>query len=519
MQDLPEWFAERGVEIVCSLPHYRRLLTDSQRGDGTFDSSVAALNRLNEAGYGQGNSHRQLVLVSNPVGASLAFSNACLEKEWKAGLLENYGITFDRLIALNNMPISRFLEWLEESGNLQGYMELLVNSFNPATISGPLDVTGAPLVTLTRSTVSGTPAFGIIHNSAPLTIDGVKITNGNSGEYSGGGVLGGDSLTILHSVISGNGSDSAGGGVSATQDLTVRNSIISGNTAGNAGGGIDGESSVSIYYSTVSNNSTSGATTSVNGGGGVFATGFLKVMNSDVLNNASASAGGGVYAATGINISNSTLSGNTAMAGSGGGAYANTNSTNVTVSQSTFNDNTAQGNGGGFFGGTAVIQNSTFTGNMASGTGGAVQAGTLTLSYDTLAQNQSTGNGGGANFSSSADIGGTILYGNTPQDLTGAATANGQYDIVEVSTVAPTGSLTCDPKLAALADNGGPTQTMALGTGSCAIDAASAAPSIGNDQRGFGRPVGSGANPLADIGAFEAGAKDPDVIFADAFGG
>ena len=390
---------------------------------------------------------------------------------------------------------------------------------NPATISGPLDVSGAPLVTLTRSTVSGTPAFGIIHNSAPLTIDGVKITNGNSGEYSGGGVLGGDSLTILHSVISGNGSDSAGGGVSATQDLTVRNSTISGNTAGNAGGGIDGESSVSIYYSTVSNNSTSGATTSVNGGGGVFATGFLKVMNSDVLNNASASAGGGVYAATGINISNSTLSGNTAMAGSGGGAYANTNSTNVTVSQSTFNDNTAQGNGGGFLGGTAVIQNSTFTGNMASGTGGAVQAGTLTLSYDTIAQNQSTGNGGGANFSSSADIGGTILYGNTPQDLTGAAAATGQYDIVEVSTVAPTGSLTCDPKLAALADNGGPTQTMALGTGSCAIDAASASPSIGNDQRGFGRPVGSGANPLADIGAFEAGAKDPDVIFADAFGG
>ncbi|MBR8840095.1 MAG: arsenosugar biosynthesis radical SAM protein ArsS [Stigonema ocellatum SAG 48.90 = DSM 106950] len=136
MQDLPEWFAERGVEIVCSLPHYRRLLTDSQRGDGTFFKSVAALNRLNEAGYGQGNKHRQLVLVSNPVGASVAFSNACLEKEWKAGLQENYGITFDRLIALNNMPISRFLEWLEESGNLQGYMELLVNSFNPATISG-----------------------------------------------------------------------------------------------------------------------------------------------------------------------------------------------------------------------------------------------------------------------------------------------------------------------------------------------------------------------------------------------
>jgi radical SAM/Cys-rich protein len=136
MQDLPEWLAQRGVEIVCSLPHYGKLLTDTQRGDGTFEKSIEALHRLNAAGYGQGNTERQLVLVSNPVGASLAKNNACLEKEWKAGLQENYGITFDRLIALNNMPISRYLEWLEESGNLVSYMELLVNSFNPGTISG-----------------------------------------------------------------------------------------------------------------------------------------------------------------------------------------------------------------------------------------------------------------------------------------------------------------------------------------------------------------------------------------------
>ncbi|MBW4666966.1 MAG: arsenosugar biosynthesis radical SAM protein ArsS [Cyanomargarita calcarea GSE-NOS-MK-12-04C] len=136
MQDLPEWLAQRGVEIVCSLPHYGKLLTDTQRGDGTFEKSIEALHRLNAAGYGQGNRERQLVLVSNPVGASLTKNNACVEKEWKAGLQENYGITFDRLIALNNMPISRYLEWLEESGNLVSYMELLVNSFNPGTISG-----------------------------------------------------------------------------------------------------------------------------------------------------------------------------------------------------------------------------------------------------------------------------------------------------------------------------------------------------------------------------------------------
>ncbi|MBW4694848.1 MAG: arsenosugar biosynthesis radical SAM protein ArsS [Lyngbya sp. HA4199-MV5] len=136
MQDLPEWLAARGVEIVCSLPHYQQENTDTQRGNGTFEKSITALQRLNTAGYGKGDPQRPLVLVTNPVGTCLAKYNPCIEKEWKNGLQENYGITFDRLIALNNMPISRYLEWLETSGNLQAYMERLVNAFNPGTIAG-----------------------------------------------------------------------------------------------------------------------------------------------------------------------------------------------------------------------------------------------------------------------------------------------------------------------------------------------------------------------------------------------
>lgn len=136
MQDLPEWLAERGVEVVCSLPHYRKLNTDSQRGDGTFEKSIEALRRLNAVGYGQGDPRRRLTLMSNPVGAFLATNQSKTEQEWKAGLWKNYGIQFDRLISLNNMPISRFLEWLEQTGNLQRYMEVLVNAFNPATVSG-----------------------------------------------------------------------------------------------------------------------------------------------------------------------------------------------------------------------------------------------------------------------------------------------------------------------------------------------------------------------------------------------
>jgi radical SAM/Cys-rich protein len=135
-RDLPEWLAERGVEVVCSLPHYRRLNTDAQRGEGTFDRSLEALRRLNAAGYGRGDPRRRLTLVSNPVGAFLPGSQASLERDWKAALARQHGITFDRLFTLANMPISRFLAWLVESGNLQAYMERLVSTFNPAAVPG-----------------------------------------------------------------------------------------------------------------------------------------------------------------------------------------------------------------------------------------------------------------------------------------------------------------------------------------------------------------------------------------------
>jgi radical SAM/Cys-rich protein len=135
-RDLPEWLAHRRVEVVASLPHYRRRGTDAQRGDGTFGRSLEALRRLNAAGYGRGDAGRRLTLVANPVGAFLPANQEAMEREWKEGLAREHGVVFDRLLVLNNMPISRFLEWLEESGNLQRYMELLVGSFNSATVAG-----------------------------------------------------------------------------------------------------------------------------------------------------------------------------------------------------------------------------------------------------------------------------------------------------------------------------------------------------------------------------------------------
>lgn len=135
-RDLPAWMAERGVEVVSSLPHQRKRNTDAQRGEGTYEKSIRALRLLNEAGYGQGDPKRRLTLMANPAGSFLAGNQTELESEWRETLLRDQGVTFDHLTTLNNMPISRFLEWLTESGNLDSYMQRLVDGLNGGTIPG-----------------------------------------------------------------------------------------------------------------------------------------------------------------------------------------------------------------------------------------------------------------------------------------------------------------------------------------------------------------------------------------------
>ena len=133
-RDLPEWLGERGVEVVCSLPHWRRRSTDAQRGEGSFEKSVTALRRLNLAGYGQCDPQRTLTVVVNPTGAFLPGDQAPLERQWRESLEREHGVRFDRLIALTNMPIARFLEWLVERGGEAEYLELLTSAFNPTTV-------------------------------------------------------------------------------------------------------------------------------------------------------------------------------------------------------------------------------------------------------------------------------------------------------------------------------------------------------------------------------------------------
>ncbi|MBI2374886.1 MAG: arsenosugar biosynthesis radical SAM protein ArsS [Deltaproteobacteria bacterium] len=134
--DLPELLAEHRVEIVASLPHYKALSTDRQRGEGVFERSIEGLGRLNGLGYGRQGSGLVLDLVTNPVGAFLPGNQASLEREWKRELLRRHGVEFNRLFVLTNMPISRFLDFLLETNNLEHYMSKLVNAFNPAAAAG-----------------------------------------------------------------------------------------------------------------------------------------------------------------------------------------------------------------------------------------------------------------------------------------------------------------------------------------------------------------------------------------------
>ncbi len=130
-EDYAEFMAENKVEIISSLPFYKAGFTNKQRGEGVFEKSVKVIKKLNSLGYGKDNSDLKLNLVYNPVGAYLPASQTSLETEYKRELWNNYGIVFNNLYTITNMPISRFLDYLVSSGNYQAYMEKLIGSFNP----------------------------------------------------------------------------------------------------------------------------------------------------------------------------------------------------------------------------------------------------------------------------------------------------------------------------------------------------------------------------------------------------
>jgi len=134
-KDLAGFLADEKVEIIASMPCYSAENVNAQRGDGVFEGSIAALQLLNSLGYGI-DPALPLHLVYNPVGAFLPSPQDELDADYKRELQKHFGIVFNRLYTLTNLPIGRFAAYLRRSNQLDEYMRLLIEAFNPATIEG-----------------------------------------------------------------------------------------------------------------------------------------------------------------------------------------------------------------------------------------------------------------------------------------------------------------------------------------------------------------------------------------------
>jgi radical SAM/Cys-rich protein len=133
---LPAFYAKHRVEVISSLPYYQEFFTDSQRGKGVFGKSIEAMKRLNAQGYGREGSGLALNLIYNPVGPYLPAAQTALEADYKRELRDKFGVVFNSLFTITNMPINRFRLHLEKSGQYEAYMDKLLAAFNPAAAEG-----------------------------------------------------------------------------------------------------------------------------------------------------------------------------------------------------------------------------------------------------------------------------------------------------------------------------------------------------------------------------------------------
>ena len=133
---LPQFFASNRVEVISSLPYHQEYFTDAQRGAGVFKKSMQAMRRLNAEGYGVQGSSLALNLVYNPVGPYLPAAQAGLEADYKRELKSKFGLVFNKLYTITNMPINRFRLHLDKSGQYESYMDKLLAAFNPAAATG-----------------------------------------------------------------------------------------------------------------------------------------------------------------------------------------------------------------------------------------------------------------------------------------------------------------------------------------------------------------------------------------------
>jgi hypothetical protein len=391
---------------------------------------------------------------------------------------------------------------------------------NSAVLGGGLHSYGG-MVTVARSAIHDNAAtdggglYGVGKVGSLVTITGSFI-GANSAADSAGLANNGGTMTITDSTIRGNsatGNGVAGGGVDnyTGGTLTILRSTISGNYAGAYGGGIDNieGASATVVDSTIRNNRTDGL------GGGLYSyNATLMITDSSIRDNAAA-YGGGLYNNSYQNtsvatITDSTIRGNSAL--QDGGGLANNVGATLTVTGSTITGNTSSGSGGGLhnYAGTVTVAASTVTGNTASGSGGGLanNSGTMTITDSTIAGNlvMNSGYGGGLYNNQMLTTRNLIIAGNTAAngpDVSGNLGSRGHNLIGNPSGTTgwvDTDLLDVDPRLGALQDNGGPTQTMELLPGSPALNAGDPAELGVPDQRGVVRRGG------VNIGAYQASA-------------
>jgi len=446
-----------------------------------------------------------------------------------------------------------------------GASQVTITVTGTKTISATTTIDGGGLITISggRSvgvfsvnaggaaatpTPAATPVLVFsVNTGVTFTVQNLTIANGQGTGGSSGGIANnvGGTLTVTNSTLSGNG----GGGIDNGGTLTVTNSTFSGNSTdpGYGGGGIANLASGTL---TINNSTFSGNHS--DGGGGIYNDGMLTVTNSTFSGNVATNGGGGIYNYAGtmrvsgstfsgnstvgyssdggaivnggtLTITNSTFSGNSVSAGDSGRGGGITNGGTLTITNSTFSGNTVSGfggRGGGIAnGGDLTVTNSTFSDNGAPdqfGQGGGIfnVGGTLSVTNSTFFDNGVGSGGSGGGISGSATLRNTILAHNGGNCAGGITDGGHNLDDGTSCGFTANGSLSnTDPKLAAgLANNGGPTQTIALQAGSPAINAGdesvcAAAPVNNVDQRGYIRP-GIDATRCS-IGAYEYNSPGP----------
>jgi hypothetical protein len=409
-------------------------------------------------------------------------------------------------------------------------------------------------------TISGGHAVQVLSvaSGASLSLRGVTVADGgSSGLAAGGGAANAGTLSVADSTFSGNraGCQAAsfgvygggGGAIFSSGTLSVTGSVFAGNAAG-CGSGIANSGTATVTDSTFSGNGDATNPDTVFGGG-VLNTGTLTLTGSTLSGNGASSWGAGIVNSGSVTVDRSTISGNHTGVEGGSGILNHTGG-DLVVTDSTISGNGSdlEGDGGGIANfGTASVAGSTLSGNRTGGSasgGGIYNGGTLTVTNSTLAANHADVGGGaicnaatatvssttisgndangapaglggggirsGCGFGQAAtgptSISSTILAGNANGNCSGAI-ADGGYNISSdagCAFSASTSLASTDPMLGPLADNGGPTQTMALLAGSPAVNKIPAGvngcgTTLARDQRGVARPVGPGC----DVGAYE----------------